>query len=66
MARKESTKTESKEVSWATSTTNRLEMCGGCDETITVSVALIAVNLGAIADYLKVLTEELEQSRVAP
>lgn len=67
MARKKSTKTESKEVSsLATSTANRLEMCRGWDETRTVSVALIAVNLGAIADYLKVLTEKPEQGRVSP
>jgi len=66
MARKKSTKTESKEVNLATSTANRLEMCRGWDETRTVSVALIAVNLGAIADYLKELTEELEQGRVSP
>lgn len=66
MARKKSTKTEPKEVSWAESTTERLEICTGWDETRTVSVALMAINLGAIADYLKVLTEELEQGRVSP
>lgn len=66
MARKKSTKTESEEVSWATSTANRLDMCDCWDETRTISLVLIAVNLGAIADYLKELTEELEQGRVSP